>query len=181
VDMCKGKRKYDHEAPMTSSLSDCTWLENEWKFRLSTTWHPSLHFIFFLYLIHPSHIFLAIPLLSFSSFSFFQSLSFNLSYAYFFFTFLFFFLSFPYTYFSLYFSLSWHIYLSFQSSQLLSFLHKHNLNFKNKTMLETRRNFESRLCSRNMMYKRDIKVWVWNSAMYGTSDVKVTLPNAWRG
>jgi hypothetical protein len=29
VDMCKGKRKYDHEAPMTSSLSDCTWLENE--------------------------------------------------------------------------------------------------------------------------------------------------------
>jgi hypothetical protein len=36
VDMCKGK-KYDCEAPMTSSLSDCTWLEKEWKFRLSTT------------------------------------------------------------------------------------------------------------------------------------------------
>jgi hypothetical protein len=34
-----------------------------------------------------------------------------------------FFLSFPYTYFSLYFSLSRHLYLSFQSSQLLSFLH----------------------------------------------------------
>jgi hypothetical protein len=47
VDMCKGKRKYDYEAPMTSSLSDCTWLEEEWKFRLSTTWHPSLHFYFF--------------------------------------------------------------------------------------------------------------------------------------
>jgi hypothetical protein len=45
VDMCKGKRKYDHEAPMTSSLSDCTWLEKEWKFRLST-WHPSLHSYF---------------------------------------------------------------------------------------------------------------------------------------
>jgi hypothetical protein len=29
VDMCKGKRKYDHEAPMTFSLSDCTWLEKE--------------------------------------------------------------------------------------------------------------------------------------------------------
>jgi hypothetical protein len=29
VDMCKGKRKYDYEAPMTSSLSDCTWLEKE--------------------------------------------------------------------------------------------------------------------------------------------------------
>jgi hypothetical protein len=28
-------------------------------------------------------------------------------------------------------------------------LHKHNLKFK--TMLETRRNFESRLCSRNAM------------------------------
>jgi hypothetical protein len=27
VDMCNGKRKYDYEAPMTSSLSDCTWLE----------------------------------------------------------------------------------------------------------------------------------------------------------
>jgi hypothetical protein len=34
-------------------------------------------------------------------------------------------------------------------------------------MLETRQNFENRLCSRNAMYKRDIKVWVWNSAMYG--------------
>jgi hypothetical protein len=29
VDMCKGKRKYDYEAPTTSSLSDCTWLEKE--------------------------------------------------------------------------------------------------------------------------------------------------------
>jgi hypothetical protein len=28
VDMFKGK-KYDYEAPMTSSLSDCTWLEKE--------------------------------------------------------------------------------------------------------------------------------------------------------
>jgi hypothetical protein len=29
VDMSKGKRKYDYEAPMTSLLSDCTWLEKE--------------------------------------------------------------------------------------------------------------------------------------------------------
>jgi hypothetical protein len=29
VDMCKGKRRYDHEAPMTSSLLDCNWLEKE--------------------------------------------------------------------------------------------------------------------------------------------------------
>jgi hypothetical protein len=29
VDMCNGKRKYDYEAPMTSLLSHCTWLEKE--------------------------------------------------------------------------------------------------------------------------------------------------------
>jgi hypothetical protein len=60
-------------------------------------------------------------------------------------------------------------------------LQKHNLNFKTKTMLGTRQNFDNRLCLRNSMYKRDIKVWVWNSAMYETYDVKVTLSNAWRG
>jgi hypothetical protein len=37
VDMCKGKRKYHYEALITSSLSDCTWLENEYKFRFLTT------------------------------------------------------------------------------------------------------------------------------------------------
>jgi hypothetical protein len=47
-------------------------------------------------------------------------------------------------------------------------------------MLETRQNFKNRLCSRNTMFKRDIKVWIWNSAMYRTSDVKVTLSNAWQ-
>jgi hypothetical protein len=82
VDMCKGKRKYDYEAPMTSSLSDCTWLEKEWQFRLSTTWHPSLHFIF----LSPTWF---TPLISFLPllfslfllfFSFFQSLSFIPSY-----------------------------------------------------------------------------------------------------
>jgi hypothetical protein len=29
VDMCKGKRNYDYEALMMSSLLDCTWLEKE--------------------------------------------------------------------------------------------------------------------------------------------------------
>jgi hypothetical protein len=29
VDMCKGKRKYDYKALMTSSMSDCTWLEKQ--------------------------------------------------------------------------------------------------------------------------------------------------------
>jgi hypothetical protein len=126
--MCKGKRKYDYEAPMTSSLSDCTWLKKESKFHLSTMWHPFLHFIFLSldsslsYLSYHSSFFLFL----------FQSLSFIFSYTYFFFTFLFFFLSFPYTYFSFYFSLSWHLYLSSERSQLLSFLHKHNLNFKIK-------------------------------------------------
>jgi hypothetical protein len=42
-------------------------------------------------------------------------------------------------------------------------------------MLETRRNFEHRLCLRNTMYKTDIMVWVWNSAMYGTFDVSLII------
>jgi hypothetical protein len=42
-----------------------------------------------------------------------------------------------------------------------------------KSMLETRRNFEHRLCSRNMMHKKDIMVWVWNLAMYKTFDVSL--------
>jgi hypothetical protein len=78
VDMCKGKRKYDYEAPMTSSLSNCTWLEKEWKFRLLTTWHPSLHFFSFTWFIPLISFF---PLLfSFLFFSFFQSLYFILLY-----------------------------------------------------------------------------------------------------
>jgi hypothetical protein len=83
VDMCKGK-KYDYEALMTSSLSDCIWLEKEWKFRLSTTWHPSLHFYFsftwFITLIS------FLPLL-FSLFILFFNLSFILSYKYIYFYF----------------------------------------------------------------------------------------------
>jgi hypothetical protein len=35
-------------------------------------------------------------------------------------------------------------------------LHAHNLIFLKKTMLVTRWNFESRLCSRNAMYQRDV-------------------------
>jgi hypothetical protein len=82
VDMCKGKRKYDHEALMTSSLSDCTWLEKEWKFHLSTTWHPSLHFIFLS--LDSSLSYLSCYSSSlFLLFSSFQSLSFILSYTYF--------------------------------------------------------------------------------------------------
>jgi hypothetical protein len=125
VDMCKGKRKYDYEAPMTSSLSDCTWLEKEWKFRLSTTWHRSLHFIFLLldsslsYLsCHSSFLFLLF---------FFHSLI-HIYLFFSFFTFIFF-LSFFSILICLHFSLSWHLFLSFQSSQLLSFLHAHNLKF----------------------------------------------------
>jgi hypothetical protein len=37
VDMARSKEKYDYEATMTSLLSDCTWLEKEWKFCLSAT------------------------------------------------------------------------------------------------------------------------------------------------
>jgi hypothetical protein len=53
--------------------------------------------------------------------------------------------------------------------------------FQRKSMLEMRRNFESKLCSRNTMYKRDVYVRLWNSVMSRTFDVKVMLPNAWRG
>jgi hypothetical protein len=116
VDMCKGKRKYDYEAPMTSSLSDCTWLEKEWKFRLSTTWHPSVHFYFFSldsslsYIsCHSSSLFLFFFFLSYTYFS--LSLLFYIC----------FFLSFPYSYFSLYFSLTWHLFKALNSS--LSCIH----------------------------------------------------------
>jgi hypothetical protein len=82
VDMCKGKIKYDYEAPMMSSLLDCTWLEKEWKFHLSTTWHPSLHFIFLSLDSSLSYLSCHSSSLFFFS-SFFQSLSFILSYTYF--------------------------------------------------------------------------------------------------
>jgi hypothetical protein len=120
VNMCKGKRRYDHEALMTSSLSDCTWLEKEWKFRLSTMWHPCLHFYFFLLLdsslsylsCHSSFLFLFFLFLSYTYFS--LSLRF----------YIFFFLSIL-----ILFSLFFPLLTSFQSSQLLSFLHAHNLKF----------------------------------------------------
>jgi hypothetical protein len=71
-------------------------------------------------LIHPSHIFLATPLLSFYYF-----LSFSHTLYLYFFTFLFF------SFFSILilFSLFFPLLTSFQSSQLLSFLHAHNLKF----------------------------------------------------
>jgi hypothetical protein len=95
----RAKENYDYEAPMTSSLSNCTWSKKEWKFRLLTTWHPSLHFYFSFTWFIPLISFL--PLL-FSLFLLFFNLSFILSYTYFYFSLLFF-LSFPYTYFFLYF------------------------------------------------------------------------------
>jgi hypothetical protein len=115
----RAKENYDYEAPMTSSLSDCTWLEKEWKFRLSTTWHPSLHFYFFSFTwFIPLIYFFATPLFSCSSFSFILSFSyFSLSLLFY----IFFFLSFPYSYFSLYFSLSWHLFKALNSS--LSCMH----------------------------------------------------------
>jgi hypothetical protein len=122
----RAKENYDYEALMMSSLSDCTWLEKEWKFRLSTTW--SLHFIFlFFYLIHPSHIFIATPLLSFSSlFSFSHCHIFSS-----FFTFLLYIFFFFLSFFSILilFSLFLPILTTFQNSQLLSFLHAYNLKF----------------------------------------------------
>jgi hypothetical protein len=48
-------------------------------------------------------------------------------------------------------------------------------------MIKTRRNFKHSLCSRITMHKSDIMVWVWNSAMYRFFNVRVSLPNTWRG
>jgi hypothetical protein len=75
---------------MTSSLSDCTLLEKNESFVSQQRDILPYTFIFFFYLIHPSHILLATPLFSFSSFSFILSFSYFFS----FFTFLYFFLSF---------------------------------------------------------------------------------------
>jgi hypothetical protein len=70
VDMCKGKRKYDYEAPMTSSLSIAHgWKKIESFVSQQRDMLPCT--LFFFHLIHPYHIFLATPLLSFSSFFFF--------------------------------------------------------------------------------------------------------------
>jgi hypothetical protein len=118
VDMSKGKRKYDYEAPMTSLLSDCTWLEKEWKFRLSTTWHPSLHFIFLLldsplsYLsCHSSSLFLFLVFFN-------HSLLFSHTHIFFLSLLLYFSFFLFHTHIFLFiFSLSWHLYLYFQSSQ----------------------------------------------------------------
>jgi hypothetical protein len=97
VDMCKGKRKLCLQGTDDVLLVGLHMVGKGWKFRLSTTWHPSLYFIFFFQLIHPSHIFLATPLLSFYSFI----LIFFLLFLYF--SIIIFFLYFPYSYFSLYF------------------------------------------------------------------------------
>jgi hypothetical protein len=114
VDMCKGKIKYDYEAPMTSSLSDCTWLEKDWKFCLSKMWHPSLHFI--------SCFTWFIPLISLLPLLFSLFLSFFHSHIFLFLYFsIYYFLSFPYSYFSLYFSLFWHLFKALNSS--LSCMH----------------------------------------------------------
>jgi cellulose synthase/poly-beta-1,6-N-acetylglucosamine synthase-like glycosyltransferase len=126
VDMCKGKRKYDYEAPMTSSLSDCTWLEKSESFVsqqrgiLPCTFFLSLDSSLSYLSCHSSFLFL------FFFLSFFHSHSFILIF-FSFFTFLLFFLSF--------FSILILFYLflplltSFRSSQLLSFLHAYNLKF----------------------------------------------------
>jgi hypothetical protein len=95
VDMCKGKRNYDYEAPMTSSLSDCTWLEKEWKFRLPTTWHSSLHFIFLSLDSSLSYVSYHSSFLFLFFFSFSITLFYSLIHI-FFVTFLFFFLSLTY-------------------------------------------------------------------------------------
>jgi hypothetical protein len=47
VDMCKGKRKLWLQGTDDVLVVGLHVVGKKWKFRLSTTWHPSLHFIFF--------------------------------------------------------------------------------------------------------------------------------------
>jgi hypothetical protein len=42
-------------------------------------------------------------------------------------------------------------------------------------------NLQTWLCSRNKMIKRCFWFRVWNPAMYRALNVKVPLPNIWRG
>jgi hypothetical protein len=128
VDMCKGKRKLwlwgtddalvvgMHTVGKRVKVSSLN----------NVTSFLALYFFLFFYFIHPSHIFIATPLFSFSSFSFI------LSYIYFFyFTFLLYIFSFCLSFFSILilFSLIFSLLTTFQSSQLLSFLHAYNLKF----------------------------------------------------
>jgi hypothetical protein len=50
VDMCKGKRKWWLRGTDDILVVGLHMVGKEWKFRLSTMWHPSLHFYFFLLL-----------------------------------------------------------------------------------------------------------------------------------
>jgi hypothetical protein len=148
VDMCKGKRKLwlwgtDNvlvvglhmvgKRVKVSSLNNVTsLLALYFSFLLLDSSLSSLYchssFLFFFFFFHSLILIFFISLLFYT-----------------------FFLSFPYSYFSLYFSLSWQLFKALNSS--LSCMYT-IWNFK-YTMLETTRNFEGRLCSRNVMYKRD--------------------------
>jgi hypothetical protein len=123
VDMCKGERKL--WLPSTDDVLVVGLHMVGKRMKVSSLNNVTSFFtllFFFFHLIHPSHIFLATLLFSFSSFSFI------LSFSYFFLTFLyFFFLSFPYSYFSLYFPsidnfsrLSTHLFLSCIQSEILN-------------------------------------------------------------
>jgi hypothetical protein len=129
VDMCKGKRKLWIQGTDDVLVVGLHMVGKEWKFHLSTTWHPSLHFFFFSFTWFIPLISLLLPLL-FSFFllflSFFRSHIFFL-FLYFSIYIFFFFLSF----FSILilFSLFFPLLRTFQSSQVLSFSHAYNLKF----------------------------------------------------
>jgi hypothetical protein len=106
----RAKENCDHKAPMTSSLSDCTWLEKNESFvsQQRDILPYTLFFFSFTWSI-PLISLLLPPIFSFFLFLFHSF--FFLS-----FTFFSFFLSFPYSYFSLYFSLSWQLFKTINSS-----------------------------------------------------------------
>jgi hypothetical protein len=122
VDMCKGKRKLWLQGTDEVLVVRLHMVGKRVKVSSLNNVTSFLALLFLFHLIHPSHIFLATPLFSFSSFSFI------LSYIYFF---LFLYFSIIFSFFSILilFSLFFPLLTSFQSSQLFSFLLTYNLKF----------------------------------------------------
>jgi hypothetical protein len=122
VDMCKGKRNLWLRGTDDVLVVGLHMVGKRVKVSSLNNVTSFLALYFFFHLIHPSHILFATPLFSFSSFSFILSFSyFSLSLLFYIFFFFLSFFLFPYSYFSLYFSLSWQLFKDLNPS--LSCMH----------------------------------------------------------
>jgi hypothetical protein len=116
VDMCKGKRKLWLRGTDDVLIVGLHMIGKRVKVLSLNNVTSFLALLFFFHLIHPSHIFFATPLFSFSSFSFIL-----IFFLFLYLSIVFSFFSFPYLYFSLYFYLSCHLFKALNSS--LSCMH----------------------------------------------------------